>query len=347
MNRLIEESPEAKDMFETVKRDVDSYKVYAGERFKDIFAAVLATTGIDGQGDIMGEEQLRQIARKVNEGTVWLSGREHNPFAPPQGRFFKAEVFEADGKYFVCAVGGVYSVDTFTSFTNAGIDAGDAVSVPEPSTEDWEASQSQEYEIVVSGENATKTFDDQKLAQTTPPEWKVHVKERVQKGFVDYDVLEVAIFVTCLGAFLKGFFSELGRQTADDVKRLLSSLLQGMPGEDDDSQPVFRLRLSGDGCDIILIANREDPQNQDTDEIAIEQIDQGLRVAANLIEQLDLMEVKEVALVFDPEEHRWEPHYAVTVETGIITDERDELNLDDFNGVSITGTVECREVERE
>lgn len=339
MSNLLDEAPEAKDFLEEVVNNIDEYKLFEGENFEHFLTGIIATTGVDSQGDRITLQAITQMAEQLNQEVIWNQA-EHNPLIQPIGRSIAARLFYApkSDTYFIAAVSGIYSPNLLLKFEDIGVDL---ENLPlNSSIENGYHPEIPQAQLAFSRTDFDQDTLDE-LLKEHPRLLDSVPDHRVRKAADPLTIIEVvaSIWLLTSNPFSQAFLKKFGEKAAEEVLEFFGWLKQKVIHTVEyhaNKQVLFEFSTSYKGCWVEFVTTTKDR------ELLIEATDsvnEAALSAVALIDRIEYLEPNKLVYEFDNKTRRWFPLHAATKRAGVITDRPVLVALDRYKAFSISGRV--------
>ena len=330
---LIDEVPEAKEFCNSVAASVDQRKLFDGEEFADLKFAVLSTTGVDSQREVVPRRELEKMAAQINCHSLgsWL-GADHDPLIQTTGRIIAAKVFYAPRRdmHFSAAVIGIYDAAKARSFRDVGVDltAAESETVAEPVSGDVGRVQ-----LAFSPHEFSSREVDALLADAPEPVERVPVRS-VRKAYHPLAILGIVVSV----CFLTSFVKRLGENAADAVTAWLSRVFEAIKRS---PQPRVLVVYYTEhrGCQLQFACDSKDPAILSA---AWDSMDGAVASALSVLDKLRDADVVKLVYVFDIGQRTWIARHATSRQLGVICDEPTHVDFGGRMFMSFGGTGEVK-----
>lgn len=338
MNELFKEVPEAEKFCNEIIKNIDKYKLYPGECFKQYTIGVISTSSIDLHGDRVTPKALYSMEKQINERGIWQCV-EHNPLIQPIGRSIATKVFYAPKSniYFLAFVGGHYDIKKISSFKDLGID------LNEITDEELDVSASTEgYQAKIAfNPHEIKSSIIQGILDGCPTIVDKKPEITFRKAADPITIIKVvsAVWLLTSNPFSKKFLERFGEKTADEVIKFFEWLRKKVimqVSKLKNKKVLFEFDVPHKGCRIeFVIASKEiNKLNK-----AVDTVNSAVKRAIKLVDRIQHLEIETLVYEFDLNNEQWYPLHAATRKKGVISERPVLVALERYKGMSISGVV--------
>ncbi len=330
---LIDEVPEAKEFCDSVVASVDERKLFDGEEFADLKFAVLSTTGVDSQREVVPLGELEKMAAEINCHSLgsWI-GADHDPLIQTTGRIIAAKVFHEPHRdmHFSAAVIGIYDAAKAKSFRDVGVDL---TAIQSESAVEPVARGMGRVQLAFSPYEFSSREVDTLLADAPEPIDRRPVRS-VRKALDPLVILGILVTLDFLASFRK----RLAENAADAVTAWFSRMFEAIK-----RSPKPRVLLvyytEHHGCQIQFVCDSKDPAVLSD---AWDSIDQAAASALAVLDKLRDAEIVKLVYAFDTQQRRWMARHATAHQLGVICDEPTDVDFGSRMSMSFGGTAEVK-----
>lgn len=225
---------------------------------------IIATSHINSHGDMLSPEGLKEMVKQINTQYIPIM-IEHDPRIPPQGRIKSARLIKLkDGHH---AVEGIKEI----------FEEGDEIIEVDPSREiplqTYERDVLQiTFDRSYGGKESQRIINDiSKLLHSSPQQYEKKALEPISVLIIGGGFI--------LGSIATGFFTKLGADAWDALKRKLKKLFQKKIKEAQNNLLIFQFSLFKEGVTVYTEVILTNPSDDDIDNF----LENGLKKLDNVL----------------------------------------------------------------
>ena len=279
---------------------------------------IISTTHLDLHNDRMTKEALEDAATQISNNSIPVNW-EHNPILPPVGRVTSASVERTkDGEYALVGLVEVFDLSSYSTILESGLEI--PSTIPDTLDESLPASGSLDLEL----EYDPRNYPEEVIKTFCSNASGINVidKQIIRKSVEPTSVILIALLGSAAYFFSKGFFTQLGKRSADEFISLYANfktkLISLIKSRRRAKPTILILKYQHGQTKIEGAIQSEDDHDLEN---ALDGFSELIAISKRFIELNPKVRLKSVQSIFDPEQCSWIFNYLQTESGEIIIGE--------------------------